>query len=207
MHARPLLLVSLATVLGACSDGPLAPVVENTGSLTSFQGAPTQGYTVTELARGATMSRTDMMSHAVIMRAGYYYDTNHPGYTQTDLDAYAAYVGCQRTLIVLAEYLRPGVHDALADALGFPLEGNITGDIDSFTSHAITTGVTSIRYIAGSYLSSESNAAVTVLGRSAGKAVMGLLTDRTAKVLFIGDVNGIQTVPQPFISNLVAWGF
>lgn len=257
MRARTLLLLSLISVLGACSESPVAPVGENTGPLTTFQGTPVQGcpsvrprtvlvdpthdggtwwfpqtatsggfkpelphqgralaeylraqgYTVTELARGATMSPSDMMSHAVIIRAGYYYDANHPGYTQADLDAYVAYAGCQRTLIVLAEYLRQGVRDALADALGFPLEGNITGDIDSFTPHAITAGVTSIRYIAGSYLSGESNPAITVLGRSGGKAVMGLLADRMAKVLFIGDVNGIQTVPQPFVSNLVAWGF
>jgi hypothetical protein len=36
---------------------------------------------------------------------------------------------------------------------------------------------------------------------------MGLLHGRAAKVFFIGDVNGIQTMPQPFVNNLLAWGF
>jgi len=35
---------------------------------------------------------------------------------------------------------------------------------------------------------------------------MGVLTKGDAKVFFIGDMNGIQLLPQPLVQNLVAWG-
>jgi hypothetical protein len=166
-----------------------------------------RGYTVTELGRGATMSPDSMMTYSVIVRAGYYYDARHPGYSTADLDAYANYTACPRTLVLLAEFMRDGRTDDLANHFGIALDGNITGMIDELTAHPVTDGVTSLPYIAGSYLSSETNPAVQVLGRAAGKAVLGLLTGRAAKVLFIGDVNGLQSMPQPFVANLVAWGF
>ena len=166
-----------------------------------------KGFAVTELGRGQVMSPDSMMKYAVIIRAGYYYDNARPGYTAADLDAYAAYTGCARTLIILAEYLRDGRTDHLADRLGIPLVGQLTGKIDSFTEHALTQGVDELPYIAGSYLANESNASIQVLGRVGPQAVMGLLTGRAAKVFFIGDVNGLQTMPQPFVDNLLAWGF
>jgi hypothetical protein len=165
-----------------------------------------KGFTVTELGRGQTMSPDSLMTYQITIRAGYYYDSQRAGYTTADLDAYAAYTGCARTLIVLAEYLRDGRTDHLADRLGIPLTGQLTGTIDSFAPHQLTTGVTSIPYIAGSFLS-ETGASIEVLGRVGGQGVMGLLNGRAAKVFFIGDVNGIQTMPQPFVDNLLAWGF
>jgi hypothetical protein len=167
-----------------------------------------QGYSVTELGRRGTMSPDSMMSFSVIIRAGYYADAiNFPGYEPHDLDVYAAYTGCDRTLVILAEFLRPGQSDALSDRLGIPLTGSVTGEITEFTPHALTEGVTTIPYIAGSFLGAESNPSIQVLGRVDGKGVMGLLTNRTAKIMFIGDVNGIEHVPQPFVQNLSGWGF
>ena len=64
------------------------------------------------------------------------------------------------------------------------------------------------QFIAGSFLASESDAAIQVLGRlPTGERVMGVLTKDNAKVFFIGDTNGIQEVPQPLVQNLVTWGF
>lgn len=167
-----------------------------------------RGYTVTELGRNAKMSADSLLTYAIVIRAGYYYNAQNPGYSAGDLAAYSAFIGCSRTLVILAEYLRDGRRDDLADALGMPLTGNITSTISSFSAHAITAGVTSIPYIAGSYLENETNPAIQVLGRvSTGQAVMGLLTRGNSKIFWIGDVNGIQTMPQPFVANLVAWGF
>jgi hypothetical protein len=165
-----------------------------------------KGFTVTELGRGQTISPDSMMRYAVIVRAGYYADAQRPGYSTADLDAYSAYVGCARTLVMLAEFLRDGRTDDLAERLKIPLVGQLTGTITTFTPHALTAGVTEIPYIAGSYLANESNSSIQVLGRVGSQAVMGLLQG-PGKVFFIGDVNGIQTMPQPFIDNLLAWGF
>jgi hypothetical protein len=63
-------------------------------------------------------------------------------------------------------------------------------------------------FIAGSYLEGAPGANVQVLGRlPSGEAVMGVLSRGDAKLFFIGDMNGIQQLPQPFVQNLVAWGF
>ena len=167
-----------------------------------------QGYTVTELGRGATLPTDSMRTYATVIRAGYWYDVVHPGYSADDLDAYNAYLDCPRTLVLLGEFLRDGRRDVLADALGIPLTGIITSTITTFTPHALTTGVVSVPFIAGSYLASESNPAIQVLGRlPTGEGVMGVLAKRNAKVFFIGDMNGIQLLPQPLVQNLVAWGF
>ena len=97
--------------------------------------------------------------------------------------------------------------DVLAEALGIPLSGNITNAITTFTPHAVTTGVVSVPFLAGSCLAGGSNPAIQVLGRRpTGEGVMGVPAKGNAKVFFIGDVNGIQLVPQPLVQNLVAWG-
>jgi hypothetical protein len=163
------------------------------------------GYTVRELGRGATMSQDSMMSFAVIIRAGYFYDNAHPGYSTSDLDAYKRFAGCQRSLLILSEFLENNRQDDLAAALGVKLVGAVSGTISSFAPHAITAGVSSVPFIAGSYLSGPA-AGVTTLGSlPTGEAVMGIVGGHTAKIFWIGDVNGLEEVPQPLTKNLVDW--
>lgn len=167
-----------------------------------------KGYTVTELGRGATLPTDSMRTYATVIRAGYYYDAQHPGYSAADIAAYRAYLDCPRTLVLLSEFLRDGRRDVLADSIGIPFTGIITGTITDFTAHELTKGVSDVPFIAGSYLESASSAAIHVLGRlPTGEGVMGVLTKPNAKVFFIGDMNGIQLVPQPLVQNLVEWGF
>ena len=167
-----------------------------------------KGYTVTELGRGATLPTDSMRTYATVIRAGYYYDASHPGYSAADIAAYRAYLDCPRTLVLLGEFLRDGRRDVLADSIGIPLTGIITSTITDFTPHELTKGISSVPFIAGSFLERESDAAIQVLGRlPSGEGVMGVLTKPNAKVFFIGDTNGIQDVPQPLVQNLVAWGF
>ena len=167
-----------------------------------------RGYTVTELGRGATLPTDSMRTYATVIRAGYYYDARHPGYSAADLAAYEAYLDCPRTLVLLGEFLRDGRSDVLADSLGIPLTGIITSTITDFMTHELTAGVVSVPFIAGSFLASESNPDIKVLGRlPSGEAVMGVLAKGDARVFFIGDMNGLQQLPQPLVQNLVAWGF
>ncbi len=167
-----------------------------------------QGYTVTELGRGATLPTDSMRTYATVVRAGYYYDSSHPGYSAADIAAYRAYLNCPRTLVLLSEFLPEGRRDVLADSLGIRLTGNITSTITDFTRHELTTGVSAVPFIAGSFLESGSDAAIQVLGRlPTGESVMGVLVKGDGKVFFIGDTNGMQEVPQPLVQNLVSWGF
>jgi len=166
------------------------------------------GYTVTELARGATLPADSLMTYATVIRAGYYYDAAHPGYSDADRAAYAAYTACDRTLVILAEYLKDGRKDDLAEDYGLQLAGIESGSVTTFESHTLTAGVGPFSYIAGSTLTDSNPASVQVLGRLAnGKAVMGLVTMPDSRVFFMGDMNGIQLMPQPLVDNLIAWGF
>ena len=40
-----------------------------------------------------------------------------------------------------------------------------------------------------------------------GAAVMGILRHPSARIFSLGDINGIEGVPQPFVDNLVSWVF
>jgi hypothetical protein len=81
--------------------------------------------------------------------------------------------------------------------------------IRSFQPHAITSGVTSLNYIAGSVIRNCDPSKITVLGSqtTSGAAAMGIVKHPSSKIFFIGDVNGIEQVPQPFIANLKNWLF
>jgi len=167
-----------------------------------------KGYTVTELGRGATLPTDSMRTYATVIRAGYYYDAVHPGYSAADIDAYRAFLSCSRTLVLLGEFLRDGRRDDIADSLGISLTGMVTGTITDFSQHVLTDGVSSVPFITGSYLAANADLGVDVLGRlPTGEAVMGVLKKGDSKLFFLGDVNGIQLVPQPLVQNLVDWGF
>jgi hypothetical protein len=65
-----------------------------------------------------------------------------------------------------------------------------------------------VPYIAGAVLPSTATPGIQVLGSlSTGEAVMGLVTNRPARIFFIGDINGLEGMPQPLVNNLFAWGF
>ena len=36
---------------------------------------------------------------------------------------------------------------------------------------------------------------------------MAVVEHPTSKILFIGDTNGIELLPQPLVDNVIAWGF
>lgn len=167
-----------------------------------------EGYAVIELGRGTTLPTDSMRTFATVIRAGYYSDSLHHGYSAADLRAYDAYLACPRTLVLLGEFLRDGQHDVLAESLGIQLTGMITGIITDFTAHELTTGVVSMPFRTGSFLESESDTAIQVLGRlPTGERVMGVLAKGNAEIFFIGDTNGIEEMPKPLLQNLIAWGF
>lgn len=162
-----------------------------------------KGFQVDELGRGTALNPTQLLGYAVVIRAGSY-----GGYGPTEVATYRQLVSCRRTLLLLGEYLRPGQSDAIAEALGIPFTGWLNGTVTQFEPHVITTGVTSLAYIAGATLAPGWPADLDVLGHlGTGEPVMGLLERGQARIFFIGDTNGIELVPQPLVDNLIAWGF
>jgi len=165
-----------------------------------------RGYVVDELPPGYMITSDRLLSHQIVIRAGYF-----GSYASSELAAYQGFVACPRTLVLLGESVssRTNEHDDLADSLGIPLTGVVSGSITSFAPHPITAGVTSIPFVTGSFLDGPRSTGVLVLGfLDAGQEpVMGIQQGRPAKLFFIGDTNGIESVPQPFVDNLLAWGF
>jgi len=165
------------------------------------------GYVVDEQGRDDAVSRDLLLSHAVVIRAG-----SWGAYDTSELLAYGDLVDCPRTLLLLAEYHRSDdqqdTGDLLAQQLGIPLDSSVTGTITTFEPHPITTGVTSVPFIAGSVIRDPVPPSVHVLGwLASGQGAMGVLDGLPARVFFIGDTNGLETIPGPLLNNLISWGF
>lgn len=160
------------------------------------------GFTVDELGRGTEVTPSILGGYDIVIRAGKF-----GAYQESELEAYEGYVAREATLILLGEFLREGYTDPLAERLGLHFGGSYTGTVTDFAAHPITEGVGPVPYIAGSALTSFDPSRVTVLGRLDGLPVMGLLHGYPAKVFFMGDTNSLETVPQPLVANLMAWGF
>jgi hypothetical protein len=160
------------------------------------------GYTVDELGRGTVVTPSILEAYDIVIRAGKF-----GAYQESELEAYEGYVAREATLLLLSEFLREGYTDPLAERLGLQFRGSHTGTVTDFADHPITEGVVSVPYIAGSALLEFDPSRVTVLGRLDGLPVMGLLHGYAAKVFFMGDNNSLETVPQPLVANLMAWGF
>ena len=179
-----------------------------------------RGYTVDELPRGVTITKSLLNQYDKVLVA------NGKYYSSGEFAAYDHFVDRKGSVLLLgSEYLRPGCRDLLAERYGVELKGIAYGTIARFADHEITTGAYPFSYIAGSaVLAPESNPDIEVLGwlstddyvdldndkvrdpdEPTGSAVMGILHHPTAKIFFIGDLNCLETVPQPSVANLVGW--
>jgi hypothetical protein len=109
--------------------------------------------------------------------------------------------------------------------LGLQFKGVAKGTVTNFAEHEITTGIESLYYNAGSVLVHvNDNPNIEVLGwlgedtyadfnfngvqddnGPVAAPVMGVLHYPNSRVFFMGDMNGIEVQPQPFINNLIGW--
>lgn len=162
-----------------------------------------RGFIVDELPRGRIVSDTLLSTYQGVIRAGQY-----GSYTAGELEGYDWFLDCGRTLILLGEFLQDGGRDGLAEHLGIPLRGRVTGVVTSFGEHPITQDVDFLGFNMGSMILEPVPTGITVLGRlDSGEAVMGLFAHPKSRVFFLGDVNEVELVPQPLVDNLIRWGF
>lgn len=182
-----------------------------------------RGFPVDEVGRGEQLTDALLSRYRMVIRtAGF------SSYATPELEAYERLLRAPVSLLLIAEFLRPGETDQLADRLGVPFAGIARGLADRFAPHPVTDGVASLDYsLAGSVvLAPESRPDLEVLGwlsaasfadldddglrdpsEPAGAAVMGVLHHPTARVFFLGDLNGLESLPQPFTDNLLGWAF
>jgi hypothetical protein len=178
------------------------------------------GFEVTELGRGKELTEEMFFGHYIVIRV-----TGFQPYSKNELDVYKKLLDRGMNLVFFTDHKQNDRVDELGDLLNIKFEGIANGNVTTFMQHQITTNLTSINYVAGAVITNaDQNTGIQILGRlgkndyadlnmngvkDSGEVeappVMGILTYPKSRVFFIGDTNGLEIQPQPFINNLIQW--
>jgi hypothetical protein len=182
------------------------------------------GYHVDELPRGAIITNELLKNYSKIIRVPAFFD-----YSDEELAAYKNFMNKPGAILLLQDHLSYPANDKLSEFLGLDFKGAIEGVITNFADHEITNNISPLPFIAGAVVTNtENNSNITVLG-SISKTdytvmnnadpfnglgtdidppVMGIVTNfPNTKIFFLGDINGLENVPQPLTQNIVNWLF
>jgi len=166
-----------------------------------------QGYKIMELHRGVTITDDLLSRYRFVIRAG-----GFGSYTPDELSAYSRFLSREVSLLLLQDHLANSNNDELCRMLDLNFKGSISGTVRNFVPHPITE-YASLNFIAGSYLDQPDLSKITLLGYLNGSqtndstsyGVLGIRNHPTARIFFIGDVNGLEQAPQPLTTNLFKW--
>jgi hypothetical protein len=179
-----------------------------------------RGYNVVELPRPFTITRELLESYDIVIRA-----SGFGTYTQEEIDAFQYYVNTGGPLLLLGDHMLHLPVDELALSFGLEFAGVTRGEniLTTVAAHPVTEGMVDIGYGVGSGLLSYP-ASAQILGRlSAGgyldlnkneiqddgepsaPAVLGVMTHGAGRIVFCGDVNLWNWVPQPLLDNVLEW--
>jgi hypothetical protein len=179
-----------------------------------------EGFEVTELEQGATITFDLLSTYAIVIRANESF-----GYSSSEINAYQAYVRDGGDLLLLGDFVRPSERDTLGESFGISFRGVSRGEnvLEEFSPHPITLGVTRLSYRVGSglleqppgaellgFLSRDTYLDLNDNGRRDGNepfraAALGAMSFGEGKIVFCGDTNLWQTVPQPLVRNTMDW--
>jgi hypothetical protein len=179
-----------------------------------------KGFTVDELGRGEELTEKMFFGYYIIIRAN-----GFERYTEKELKVYSNLIKRGTNLVFFTDHKKYDQVDELGDLIGLKFVGMANGKISRLVPHMITENISSIDYIAGSALINvDINPDIEVLGalgeedyvdlnfngikddnEPSGLPVMGILHYPKSNIFFIGDLNGLQVMPQPFIDNLISW--
>jgi hypothetical protein len=178
------------------------------------------GYFVEELPRPFVMTTELLGEYDIVVRA------NHFGaYNDGEVAAYVGYVQRGGSLLLLADHGTYAPPDEIAPAFGIELAGTTRGDniLDTFEAHDVTSGVDPLPYLVGSGIVTLP-AGAQILGRLSAQSyldlnrngmqdtgepnapgVLGVMPFGSGRIVFSGDVNMWETLPQPLVANVLAW--
>jgi len=179
-----------------------------------------KGFEVTELGRGFELTEEMFFGHYIVIRVG-----GFQAYTTKELEVYSNLLKRGMNLVFFTDHKKYDPVDELGDHLGIQFKGIAYGSIKTFAEHGITANLSSIDYIAGAVITNAAqNPNMQLLGwlgdqeyadfnfngvrdsnEPVGSPVMGVLKYPNSRIFFIGDMNGIEIQPQPFIDNLIQW--
>ena len=206
-HVRDTILVDASRDGGVWwypQDGTFNPSIDHQGTaLVNYLGS--LGHIVEELPRGATITRDLLRRYDLVIRAGEY-----GTYTADEIAAYQEFLRRNSALLLATDHSAQLQNDQLATYLGLPFEGSYTTDIIKFNPHPITQGVTTHQYIAGSVIRNPDLNKIIPLGYFSDATItnataMGIVIHPSSRIFFIGDLNGLEAVPQPLTKNVMKW--
>jgi hypothetical protein len=175
------------------------------------------GHRVVELPRPTVITSKLLADYDIIIRtAGF------GKYTKAEIAAYLDYVQNDGNLLLLAEH---GPADELALSLGLRFAGVTRGEnmLTGYAAHPLTQGLGPLFYNVGSALLSFPITA-QILGWLSGRSyldlndnnvqdagepsappVLGVMNYGTGRIVFCGDTNLWEAVPQPLVDNVMQW--
>jgi hypothetical protein len=179
-----------------------------------------KGFEVDELGRSSELTEEMFSGYYIVIRAG-----GFEPYTANELKVYTKLLCQGMNMVFMADHKCNAEGDALENLLGLKFSSVASGNITTFKPHVITENISFIEYGAGSVLiNSGQNSDIEVLGwlgeddfadlncngvkdnkEPSAPPVMGILNYQKSHIFFIGDVNGLEFMSQPFIDNLIAW--
>jgi Tol biopolymer transport system component len=179
-----------------------------------------RGYEVVELPRPFTITRELFASYDIVIRA-----SGFGTYTRDEIEAYQSYVNAGGQLLLLGDHMMNLPADELALSFGLEFAGITRGEniLTIAAAHPVTWGMANIAYGVGSGLLSYPTSA-QILGRLSGgsyldlnkddrqddgepsaPAVLGAMTHGAGRIVFCGDANLWNWVPQPLVDNVLEW--
>ena len=164
------------------------------------------GFTVDELPSYTLITDSILRNYDKVIRAGKY-GSYQPG----EIVAYRNLLQRGASMFLISEFLGSGETDELAESIGIKFKGTHVGNVNLFGNSTITAGATPFFFNAGSIVDNVStNPNIQVLGWLSNNnqlPVMGTLNHPSSKILFLGEINGIETTPQPLTDNIIKWLF
>ena len=166
-----------------------------------------QGYSVKELEPGASITKELLGKYRFVIRTG-----GDGAYSPGEMDAYKFFLRNNTSLLLISSPQKNYPTDQLSLFLGLQFEGSYTGKITTFNGHTITAGVSSLDYVAGSVILKPDASVVTALaifnnGSVQNATAMGVLNYPGCRIVFIGNLNALESLPQPLTDNLFRWLF
>ncbi len=175
------------------------------------------GHKVTELGHPATITGALLADFDVVIRAG-----GLGNYTAAEINAYDAWVKDFGSLLLLVEH-HP--QDALASHFGLIFKAVVRGKkkLSTFTPHPVTQGVGTLSYPGGSGLTAHPPSAIVLgklsadsfldlndnnkqdAGEPSAPAGLGVMPFGQGRIVFCGDANLWEQVPQPLVKNTLHW--
>jgi len=177
-------------------------------------------YDVAVLPRPHTVTSSLLGAYDLVIRAN-----GFGTYTASEVDAYRDFVAGGGRLLLVNDHMRYAPPDGLAQSFGITFAGITRGEnlLDAFMPHPITQGVVPLAYLVGSAIVALPGAAEP-LGRlsaasyadlndnglqdaneASAPLVLAAMPFGSGRVVVFGDTNLWQSVPQPLVSNVLAW--